>query len=88
MVVALLARSFEEGLVFLLTACGVVAVLCFELLRSSFLVFIDPLIARWSFVWRVNDKISRKRSLQNGLAEAGGALEVGVHDGFQFLHHA
>lgn len=30
----------------------------------------------------------RKRPLQNRLAQAGGALEVGVHDAFQFLNHA
>ena len=33
-------------------------------------------------------QLPRKRLLQNGLAETGGALEVGCHHRFQLLHHA
>ncbi len=34
------------------------------------------------------NQLPLKRSLQDRLVEGGGALEVGVHDCFQFLHHA
>jgi len=34
------------------------------------------------------EQTTTERPLQNGLAEAGGALEVGRHHCVQFFHHA
>lgn len=41
-----------------------------------------------SFNLFMPNQLPLKRPLQDRLAEAGGALEVGVHDCFQLLHHA
>ena len=41
-----------------------------------------------SHYYRLPRQFSCKCFLKDGLAEAGGALEVGGHHRFQLLHHA
>ena len=45
-------------------------------------------LAGISLIQVVSRTYSHKCALEDGLAEAGRTLEVGVHGGFQFLHYA
>lgn len=49
----------------------------------SYFVTLFPTLSHFT-----DGKFAFERAVEDGLAEAGGALKIGRHDGFQFVQHA